>query len=241
MQRVRDRPMNFFRREGVHRLFLFLILLLFLPAGYAKSMVQKSQQMIVVTTANWNTLHGVLQRYERQKQKQPWQKIGAAIPVVVGQNGMAWGVENKNQHTHLKREGDNRTPVGIYSIGPNFGFHPQPIGKLNYVPLLATTECVDDTASHYYGQLVDSATIANKDWKSSEKMREISLYQIGSLIQYNTQQIARGGSCIFLHRWRSATKGTAGCIAMAASPLRTILQWLDAKKNPIIVTRVMGA
>jgi len=56
------------------------------------------------------------------------------------------------------------------------------------------------------------------------------------VVDYNRQDPKPGaGSCIFLHIWRSAEKGTAGCTAMAEQDLLALLGWLRNEKNPLLV------
>jgi len=190
--------------------------------------------MVLVETPNWQAVQGVLQRY--QWDVHHWVKVGKPIPVVVGKKGMAWGVEMQfpDLSGPKQKEEGNRTPAGIYEIGPAFGFQSVSM-KLPFVTLKETHICVDDVKSRYYNQLIDNVGMKNPDWHSGEKMRQINQYQLGAVIQYNPHNIPGAGSCIFLHIWKSPTSGTAGCVAMSASNLKTLLTWLDPKLKPIIV------
>jgi D-alanyl-D-alanine dipeptidase len=75
------------------------------------------------------------------------------------------------------------------------------------------------------------------DWKSSEKMAEVvPQYDLGVFVAYNSYPAIRGnGSCIFLHIWKDANTGTAGCTAMERQTLERIVKWLDPAKNPYLV------
>jgi L,D-peptidoglycan transpeptidase YkuD (ErfK/YbiS/YcfS/YnhG family) len=42
------------------------------------------------------------------------------------------------------------------------------------------------------------------------------------------------GSSIFMHIWRSAEKGTAGCVALAKPNLIQTMRWLNKDKKPMI-------
>src|ERR1700691_6205497 len=53
--------------------------------------LRSSLQMIVVTTPDWNTVEGRLQRYERAKPEASWKPVGDPIAIVVGKKGMGWG------------------------------------------------------------------------------------------------------------------------------------------------------
>lgn len=204
-----------------------------------QKLVSQSQELMMVTTPSWNSISGQLQRFERDSIHQSWKAVGTPIPVVIGKQGMGWDLhskKNQNNASFVKNEGDDRTPIGVYSIGPTFGFDEKTHNQTDYFPLTNTSVCVDDSQSNYYNQLIDSTKVSPKDWNSGEQMREVPQYQMGAMVQYNTHPTIRGaGSCIFLHIWKGPTAGTAGCIAMDASNLKTNLDWLNSKKNPVIV------
>lgn len=181
---------------------------------------------LVLVTAPWNSANGTMQQYQRGMGDKNWQKIGASIPVAVGKNGLS-----KNKH-----EGDDRTPAGVFKIGPAFGFAKHIRSRLPYQMLSTASECVNDVSSQYYNQLLEREHIANPDWHSSEVMKRFPRYRLGSVIQYNMPESVKGaGSCIFLHIWKGPGKGTAGCIAMSAEHLKQLLEWLDPARQPVIV------
>lgn len=124
-----------------------------------------STQMIVVTTADWNVVEGRLQRYERATLHDAWRHVGEAIPIVVGKNGMGWGVgaiatddpEVRCPSDPIKKEGDGRTPAGVFTLGTVFGYASRPLPglKMPYLSLTPSIECVDDVDSKYYNRIVD--------------------------------------------------------------------------------------
>lgn len=216
---------------------IFLAIFLFGSLkAFSEELTGHSKQLILVTVPESNSLHGHLQRYQRDTLSQRWHPIGSVIRVVVGKNGVAWGVEQDKKSEVIKKEGDNRTPAGVYSIGTVFGFVPQPKNiQQPYMQLNENSICVDDKKSKYYNQLIDAAEIKNSDWDSGEKMWTVPFYKQGAMVMYNMPlPIKGGGSCIFLHIWRSPDKGTAGCIAMAELNLVQVLTWLDPYKRPVI-------
>src|SRR5262249_11363426 len=87
-----------------------------------------SRQLVLVTTDGWDAVGGEMRRYERDTIKDQWKAVGEKIPVVVGRNGMAWG---KGLHGDaigdgpVKKEGDGRSPAGIFSLGSAFGYAPR--------------------------------------------------------------------------------------------------------------------
>ena len=206
-----------------------------MPQAYRELMVG-AWQALVVTAAGWNSVDAHLQRYEKRDGK--WQRVGEEIPVVLGNNGLGWDalVEAPPAGAPVKKEGDGRSPAGIFTIGDAFGFAPTANNlKLSYLPLTDKTECVDDSSSQSYNQVVDRDQIASPDWNSSEKMRTISAYKQGAVVKYNAEDVPDAGSCIFLHIWSGAGHGTAGCIAMPEDKLTEVLQWLDEKKAPVLI------
>lgn len=184
------------------------------------------RQLLVVTTPAWDAVDGTLQRYERSNARDSWKPVGDAIPVVVGKRGLAQN----------KKEGDGRAPAGEFAVGPAFGFAESASDlKLPYLPLVATTECVDDVKSAHYNTIVDRAATTPVDWNSSEKMRSVEQYRRGAVVQYNDPPRAGAGSCIFLHIWGGPGHGTAGCTAMDAANLDEVLRWLDPHAKPRLV------
>ena len=184
-----------------------------------------ARQLIVVTTPDWSSTSGRLQRYERADPAGSWRAVGDPVAVVVGRSGIA--------EPGAKREGDGKAPGGVFPLGTAFGFDTGAPTRLPYLPLRDTTECVDDTASRFYNRIVDRNDV-DPDWNSSEKMRRIGEYKRGIVVDYNAERTAGKGSCIFLHHWSGPSSSTAGCTAMAEADLLTILGWLDPAAKPAI-------
>ncbi|HEY8562651.1 MAG TPA: L,D-transpeptidase family protein [Pyrinomonadaceae bacterium] len=203
----------------------------------------KSLQAIVVTTAGWSSAQGKAQRFERKSTNAKWTAAGESFPVVVGKNGLAWGaglheLPSDTGRLLLKTEGDGKAPAGIFSLTESFGANAKPdYVKLPFTRLEEYTECVDDPASTHYNQIVDRMKVGVFDWQSSEKMLAVGAeYELGITVAHNTNPVNRGGgSCIFLHVWKSAETGTAGCTAMARENLETILKWARPAKNPVLI------
>ena len=199
-----------------------------------------ARQLLVVTTPAWDSVSGTLRRYERSGAGAPWRAVGAAVPVVVGQSGLAWGDDalGRRRDPH-KREGDGRAPAGRFTLGTAFGFASRAEMdrlRLPYLQLADDTECVDDSASVHYNTLIDRSEAGRVDWSSAERMRTIDLYRLGVVVRYNADPVRRGrGSCIFLHIWRAADSPTAGCTAMPADDLERVVEWLDPARHPMLV------
>ena len=212
-----------------------------LSAAAASSPVPaSSRQLVLVVTPNETATSGVLYRFERDSEDSPWKEVAPQVKIVVGRAGLASGAGLHREPVpglSLKKEGDGKSPAGVFALTSAFGFEDARAGlRLPYVPLTDTIECVDDPSSRHYNRLVDRNEISSPDWKSSEKMREIEEYVFGVVVAQNSEPIAPGaGSCIFLHAWSGPESTTVGCTAMPTERIREIVRWLDAAAEPVLV------
>lgn len=196
-----------------------------------------SLQAIVVTTKDWSAVQGKAQLFERKTIKSPWKPVGTNFPVVVGKNGLAWSNEArmKAETQPHKKEGDGKAPAGILRLTSIFAASKQNV-NLPFTKLVESTECVDDVKSSHYNKIVDRFQVGNFDWNSSEKMLAVGeQYDLGVFVAHNSDNIKGEGSCIFLHIWKDSKTGTAGCTAMERTNIERIANWLDAKKNPVLI------
>jgi L,D-peptidoglycan transpeptidase YkuD (ErfK/YbiS/YcfS/YnhG family) len=198
-------------------------------------------QLVLVITRDWNDSHGTLRAFARGSQG--WQPAGATFPVVIGRTGAAWGLGlHPTQPGPGKREGDGRSPAGVFAIGTAFGYAQTASTGMPYAALNANEYCIDVSGSPLYNRIVDAAEVgAAAVAGSSEPMRRDlhvdgdQAYKFGFVIEHNPNGVEGAGSCIFAHLWKSADSSTAGCTAMAEGPMRELLSWLRADKHPLFV------
>lgn len=204
-----------------------------------KTPFPESLQAFVVTTETQAAVQGKARLYQRASVRSKWKQVGDGFPVVVGRNGLGWSVDTAPEDVaDLKREGDGRSPAGLFPLTFAFGRPDNPGGVLlPYRKLGEYSECVDDAASSHYNKLVDRMRVGNFDWKSSERMLEVGPeYDLGVFVAHNSYPVRPGdGSCIFLHVWKDASTGTAGCTAMGRGDLIRVLKWADPAKHPYLV------
>ncbi len=199
-------------------------------------------QMVLVTTADWNTTQGELRRFERDGAG--WRQVGDASSIVVGRTGIAWGAGLNTNHGDgpIKREGDGKAPAGVFAIGPAFGYQANAKTGLNYRAMGLNDWCIDVPASGYYNQIIDRSVVkAPLLDQSSEPMRRDlhengdQRYREGFVIEHNAANVPNVGSCIFAHLWTGPESTTAGCTAMAPASMDALLAWLDARRKPVFV------
>ena len=215
------------------KILLTLCLSLFLASAQN---IPKTTQLIVVSTKNWSTSNGMLQRYE--KKNNSWHTVGKAISIKLGRNGLGWG---RGLHSipkdakYIKKEGDGKAPAGIFSLKQAFGYQPFVV-DYPYEVYKSTDHCVDDVKSKYYNKIIDS-TKTKAEYKSFEHMKfSKDYYKYGIVVNHNhideKGSVKGAGSCIFIHIKKVPT---AGCTVMNESEMKEIIKWLDADKNPLLV------
>ncbi len=195
-----------------------------------------TKQMIVVTTKNWSTSSGSLQRFEKRANR--WYKIGKAINIKLGRNGLGWGIgvhTTPKNAKYIKKEGDGKSPAGIFWLREAFGYSSFNV-KYPYKVYKESDHCVDDVNSKFYNKIVDSKKI-RRDYRSYENMKfPRNYYKYGIVVDHNKidQRGAKkgAGSCIFIHIKRTPT---AGCTVMKEWEMKQIIRWLKPNSNPILV------
>ena len=211
------------------------------PAPEAR-LLDDARQLVLVVTPDWNSDRGSLRRYERTADG--WRQAGQEVAVTVGRAGSAWGtgLHPAQPGGPLKREGDGRSPAGIFTIGTAFGYPAQVETGLQYQAMDASDWCVDVPGSPLYNRIVDAREVGDEAVKgSSEPMRRDlhvdgdQRYRIGFVIDHNAAGADHAGSCIFGHVWKSPADATSGCTAMSDADMQALLRWLDRRRNPRFV------
>jgi D-alanyl-D-alanine dipeptidase len=188
-----------------------------------------------VTAPSFDAWRAQLQRYARTGGG-PWQALGAPVDVVLGRAGYAWGdgVHGSGAPAGrtgpLKREGDGRSPAGVFALGTVHGYaaHAPADLSLPYEQATAAQRCVDDPRAAQYNRIVQAGP-HGESWRSAERMRrDDAVYELALDIEHNRSPVVPGhGSCIFAHVWVNAQTPVAGCTGMSLPALRSLLDWLE--------------
>lgn len=213
------------------------------PAGTGEAARwSDARQLVLVTTADWNADRGVLRHFERGSNG--WKQVGNAQPVMVGRSGSAWGLglHDAGHPGPAKREGDGRSPAGVFAIGEAFGYARSANTALAYAPMQASNYCVDVSGSPLYNRIVDANVVGQAAVaQATEPMRRDlhadgdQRYRLGFVIEHNMQARPMAGSCIFAHLWKSSDAPTTGCTAMAPVAMDAVLAWLRPELDPVFV------
>ena len=129
----------------------------------------------------------------------------------VGQRGVSWS----------KREGDMTTPAGTFPLRGGFGPYGNPGLDGPWFTTGSSDVWVDDPGSSLYN--THQRTPANGRWDSAEPLLKSPAYDYAQVVGYNEARTPGRGSAIFFHV--DLGHGTAGCVSIPSSALRTVMRW----------------
>ena len=210
-------------------------------AEAAAPIAAEKTQLVTVVSNQWSDFRATMRRFEREPGLR-WKPIGAPVEVVLGREGYGWGrglhgpSAPEGRPGPIKREGDGRSPAGVFNIGDAYGYGPARDDlSLRYSQATDELRCVDDPRSSHYNRIV-SIENTEQDWRSAERMRrDDDLYRLTIVVEHNTSRTKPGaGSCIFLHVWNGPDKGMSGCTAMPMDALEELAAWLDPEAAVLV-------
>jgi L,D-peptidoglycan transpeptidase YkuD (ErfK/YbiS/YcfS/YnhG family) len=190
--------------------------------AHHSAQIGESEQLIFATNRDPSSALVTLHALERNNGV--WLLVFPTFAGSIGEKGFA-AIDSK-------REGDGKSPSGIFPLGIAFGYDPSVVTRMSYRQATEDDFWVDDVNSEDYNKWVKGKPNA----ASWEKMkRDDDQYKYGLVIEYNTNPIIKGkGSAIFLHVWKNG-ESTSGCVAMSEEMILKILAWLDPAKKPLII------
>ena len=131
----------------------------------------------------------------REEKGAQWQLV-LETEAIIGKNGLG-----------KTKEGDGKTPVGVFLFVEAFGILENPGTKMAYTQVDESHYWVDDGASNYYNAFVSTDEVV-KDWESAEHIVEYGQsYHYVLATSYNDEKIAGRGSAVFLHCMSEGGKG----------------------------------
>ena len=131
-----------------------------------------------------------------------------------------------------KREGDGRTPAGVYWLRNGFGALANPGLARPWTVVGSNHYWVDDSRSAYYNTM--QLGPANGRWTSAERLLNRPAYDYAQVIGYNEARKAGLGSAIFLHV--DTGRPTAGCVSLPRAALVKVLRW-QKPGAVVVITR----
>lgn len=195
-------------------------------ATYCPRVMHRATRLIIVTVPSMTSVKATLHTFERRTPADAsWLRSGPPEAAVVGEAGIGWSQDFDylaKKDEPVKREGDKRTPAGIFRVAGPFGFEANKLP--GYTKLEAGRSfCVDDPASLLYGKIVSQKLAATV--KSTEDMSTVPGLKRGILVDYPARRGAKAGSCIFVHVWDGPDQGTKARIGMPEERVAVLQKW----------------
>lgn len=151
--------------------------------------------------------------YQKTDTDESWVKV-LETPAYVGKKGI-----NK------KKEGDKKTPTGVFTIQSAFGRKANPGTVLPYTKLNKYLYWCGD--KKYYNQMIDIRK-KKHSCKGEHLIKYAPHYDYAIDIGYNTDNKYKKGSAIFLH-CKGKKNYTSGCIAVSKKSMISILKTCNEK------------
>tara|TARA_B100001057_G_scaffold485088_1_gene564265 strand:+ start:586 stop:1077 length:492 start_codon:yes stop_codon:yes gene_type:complete len=133
-----------------------------------------------------------------------------------------------------KVEGDKKTPIGTYALGPLYFRKDRllkPQTKLKKIQIKKNLGWCDDINSKFYNKPIE----INKKTKHEKLFIKNKNYDLLIPIQYNTKKpIKNKGSAIFLHLTKDYKK-TLGCIALKKKDMLILLKLIKKRTKIKII------
>ncbi len=219
----------------------FCLLIALLVGAEAQVIPKNTTQCLVGIAEDWNSSHATLTLYGKKDGK--WQRVGESWPSCLGKKGMAWGLglHPNPKRAVLKKEGDWKSPVGVFALGGVWGYD-RTIKKHKDLPYTRITSrhlWVEDPESKHYNRQVVLKHEPKAEWEKKAQMRQNDpAHALKLFIAHNAppKVVKGGGSSIFFHIWRDGgARPTAGCTTMAENKLRELIAKLDPDQGPVYV------
>ena len=149
-----------------------------------------------------------------------WQEL-FSVNGYIGRNGLG-----------KQREGDGKTPVGIYHFTQAFGILEDPGCSMTYTQLTSDLYWSGDR-NYRYNEMVSLIDHPELDRGPSEHLIDYSPnYNYCLNISYNENGTPGAGAAIFLHCTGPRTY-TAGCVAIPQEQMRMVMRYVN--ENTLIV------
>ena len=186
-----------------------------------------AQQLLIVAALSADATDAWISLHEKQSDGS-WHMV-MTTPGFIGKNGLG-----------KTREGDAKTPVGVFHFNRAFGIADDPGCAIPYVKVDEDTYWSGDPREGYhYNELVSLRDLPGLDLESGDSEHIIEYiyhYQYCLNISYNEDGTPGLGSAIFLHCLGPVKPYTGGCVAIPEDHMRYVMQKVDGGTAVVIDT-----
>ncbi|BAL84932.1 hypothetical protein SELR_pSRC101250 (plasmid) [Selenomonas ruminantium subsp. lactilytica TAM6421] len=172
---------------------------------------KNADQLFIVAgvgeTTAWVSLH-------EKDSKGQWQQV-MTTPGYIGKKGLG-----------KTKEGDAKTPVGVFHFNKAFGIAPDPGSIIPYTQVDENIYWSGDVRPGMkYNEMVDIRKFPGLNKEDSEHIADYTVHYVYCLnISYNEAGTLGKGSAIFLHCMAPMKPYTGGCVAIPQDKMRFVLQ-----------------
>ncbi len=219
----------------------FIILFAALIPAQAFELPSSSRQCLVGIADSWDSSSATLRFY--RKSRGEWKPDGEAWKARLGKSGLIWGsgLHPVPVGAATKKEGDWRSPAGVFAIGGAWGYEStiRKNPNLFYRQITSRDLWVEDPSSPQYNRNVILNHEPATRWEKKQQMKQDDpAHALKLFIAHNAppQVVPNEGSSIFFHIWRGGgSKPTAGCTTMEETRLRSLISRIDPEWRPLYV------
>ena len=207
------------------------------------------RQLVLVTAADARATRGTLRRLTRSAPGAPWTEVGQPVPCQLGRNGLAIG-RGRGLGQPLagpaKRQGDGRTPAGLFPLPAAFGYATvQAAGaagvRLHYTAVTDRVSCVVDAASPLFGRVVGPDERPQGGLRQDRMARDDGANVWGVVIGHNNGAVdPEAGTCLFVNVRPAGGPPTGGSIGIPSDAAAALAAWLDPTARPLLAVLPEG-
>ncbi len=188
---------------------------------------KNAQQMLIAAAFSYDAADAWVSLHEKQSGS-IWH-MTMTTPGFIGKNGLG-----------KTREGDGKTPAGVFRFNRAFGIADDPGCAIPYVKADKDTYWSGDPRHGFcYNELVSLKDLPGLDVESgsSERIADyVYQYRYCLNISYNEDCVPGRGSAIFLHCLSPSKSFTDGCVAIPEDHMRFVMQRVNGKTAVVIDT-----
>jgi L,D-peptidoglycan transpeptidase YkuD (ErfK/YbiS/YcfS/YnhG family) len=184
-----------------------------------------SEQVVTVVAATARATSALLTAW--QLGPAGWTAVVGPVTARIGSSGVGRASEDST-----------RTPAGVFTLTEAFGRRADPGTALPYRVVDGDDWWVSDVGSPRYNRYAECVPgTCDFDERAGENLATAGpVYDYAAVIDYNRGGARGAGSAFFLHV--SNGGATAGCVAVDAPNLTTLLRWLTPASRPLIAIGV---
>lgn len=183
---------------------------------------ETAEQMLIVAAFDETATDAWVSLHEKAKDGS-WHMVMTS-PGFIGKNGLG-----------KTKEGDSKTPTGVFHFNRAFGIAEDPGCAIPYVKADDRTYWSGDQREGYhYNELVSLNDLPDLNTEDSEHITDYHYhYQYCLNISYNEEGTPGLGSAIFLHCLAPAKPFTGGCVSIPEDHMKYVMQKVD--ENTVVV------